>query len=165
MGTTATIILLLVLVALVLLFLEICTPSFGLLAAAGIACLIGAIWLAFTLALWGGVAMIVTLMVGIPAYLMMLVKLLPKTPLGRRMFLRGARKAAGEATPKAQEYEALVGGTATTLTPLRPVGAIRVGGRRVDAQAESGMIERGRTVRIIRSTGTAVVVRLDEPAD
>ena len=163
MGTMIGIILALILTAMVLLFLEICTPSFGLLAAVSIGCMGVAVWLAFRLATWARVGMVVALLIGIPIYLVGLVKLLPNTPLGRKMFLRKARKAAGEATPMAHEYEEFVGKTATTLTPLRPVAAIRVGGHRIDAQAEIGMIEEGCTVRIIKSTGTGVVVRLEDP--
>ena len=79
------------------------------------------------------------------------------------MFLRRARQAGGEATPKAEKYQSLVGKTGTVETPLRPTGTIRVEGLRVDARAESDMIEKGRTVKVIKSEAMDVIVRLELP--
>ena len=45
------------------------------------------------------------------------------------------------------------------MTPLRPAGTVQIDHHRFDAQAESGLIERGRAVRVIRATGSAVIVR------
>ena len=150
------------LAALVLFFLEICTPSFGLLAAAGIASLIGAAVLAFRLNSLAGICLVVAYFALIPLYLTLMVKLLPKTPLGKRMLLRKARDASGEGTPEADELAELIGQTGTTETKLRPSGAIRIAGKRVVALAETGMIAKGATVKVIRANGTDVIVRLAE---
>jgi membrane-bound serine protease (ClpP class) len=98
----------------------------------------------------------------IPAYMVLLVKLLPRSPLGRRIFLGRAPKAEAEATPEADRHESLVGQEGVAETTLRPSGAIRIGGRRVIATAETGLIEQGAAVRVVRAVGMNVVVRRAE---
>jgi len=163
-GTIATIVALL-LAGLVLLLLEVLTPAFGLLAAGAIAALAAAVWVSFTLSSELGMVMIVAAVVGVPAYLVCLVKVLPKTRLGRRLFLRKAAKATGQGTPEAGELKRLIGRTGRAETPLRPSGAVRIDGRRLIAIAESGMIEQDTTVRVIGAGGTELIVRPIKPAD
>ncbi|MCK4601970.1 MAG: NfeD family protein [Phycisphaerae bacterium] len=160
---TILIIIVLIFAALVLLLLEILTPAFGVLAGMAIAALVAAIVLSFTLSPTLGVIMIIVSAVGVPVYLVYLVKLLPNTPLGRKLFLRKAAKGTGEGTPKAEELKALIGKTGTVETPLRPAGAVRIEDRRVSAIAESEMIEKDAVVKVIRSHGTEVVVRRQQP--
>jgi membrane-bound ClpP family serine protease len=53
----------------------------------------------------------------------------------------------------------MVGRLATTATPLRPIGVIRFDGRRLDALAESGIIEEGIEVEIISVVDNQIKVR------
>jgi membrane-bound serine protease (ClpP class) len=149
----------LVVAGLLLFVLEICTPSFGLLAACALVTLGAAVWQGFVLSQTLGLVMIVALIVVVPFYLYLMVKLLPNTPLGRRLFLRSAAKGAGEGAPETEKHMSMVGKTGTTETLLRPSGAVRIDGQRVIAMAESGTIERGATVEVVRARGTDVVVR------
>jgi membrane-bound serine protease (ClpP class) len=55
--------------------------------------------------------------------------------------------------------EDLIGVTGAVHTPLRPVGVVTLNGSRVDVVAESGMIEKGAEVRVIKVEGNRVVVR------
>jgi len=162
MGETIAIIIALIFAALVLLLLEILTPSFGVLAAMAIAALAAAVYFGFTIHSTLGVVMILAMLVGIPVYLVYLVKVLPKTPLGRRLFLRNRKASPGEGTPEAVHLLALVGKTGTAETLLRPSGSVRIDGQRVDAIAESGMIEKDTPVKVIRARGTDVIVRVAE---
>lgn len=145
--------------AMVLFLLEICTPSFGLLAVMGIGALAAAGWLAFGINTVFGVILCIAMVIGAPVYAASLVKLLPKTPIGRRLFLRKARDASGEGTPRTDLYESLVGRTGTAETQLRPAGVIRVDGKRIDALAEGDIIEKGETVKIVKVSGPSPVVR------
>ena len=145
--------------ALVLAVVEILTPMFGVLAFLGLAAMVAAIWLTYTLSPVAGTILTVVAVPAVAAYLYLVVKILPRSPLGRRMFLSKARKADAEATPEAQVHEALVGKIGTTESPLHPTGAVRVDGRRVIASSESGLIEKGRTVEVIRAAGMNLVVR------
>ena len=159
MTSTILIILALLVAAMVLFLLEVLTPSFGLIAVLGIAALVAAVWQAFTVNSLFGTLLILGILLATPAYLMISVRLLPKTPIGKRMFLRKARNAEGEAAPEADELEAMIGKTGTAETTLRPSGAVRINHKRVIALAESGTIEKGSSVKVIRVSGTNLYVR------
>ena len=157
-GTIALIVALLI-AAMICFFLEIITPTFGVLAVTGLAALAGAIWLGFTISQALGIVMIVVSIFLVPAYCVLVVKLLPRSPLGKRLFLGKAGDATSAATPEAPEHEGLVGKRGTAETTLRPSGAVRVDGKRIIASAESGMIAKGAKVKVIKSADTNVIVR------
>jgi membrane-bound serine protease (ClpP class) len=159
MAGTILLIVALLIAALLLFAAEVCTPMFGLLAGAALACLAGMVYLFFRIDQTLGIAVIVLLIFALPAYLWAMVKYLPQTAIGRTLQLRVQKKKAGEGIPDAGAQESLVGRTAVTETILRPSGAIRVDGKRIIATAETGFIARGATVKIIKAAGTNVIVR------
>ena len=153
------IIVLLLAASLVVLFLEILTPTFGLLAVVGAGGLIAAAWVAFTQSTAAGFAVSAGILIGVPIYLTALVKILPKTRFGQKLFLASTEVGKAEGIPEAEFYEKLIDSVGVAETPLRPAGAVRAGGRRIDAMAEGGLIERGEKVRIIRVSGSSCIVR------
>lgn len=161
MGTELAIILVLLIAALVMFILEIVTPTFGVLIAIGLAALGGAIYVAFTIHEAFGLVMLVVTIVLIPTYLVMVVRLLPDSPLGKKLFLKAAewKDTPGEGTPAAAEESTLVGKEGVAETYLRPVGAVRINGKRLTATAESNMIAKGARVKVIRYSGLNLVVR------
>lgn len=156
---TVALILALLLVALVLFAAEVCTPTFGVLAVAGLGCLAGAVYLCFTLNPVFGLTVVVVLVFAIPAYLYVMIKYLPNTPIGRILQLRARKAEPGEGTPVAEAEQSLIGRTALAETILRPSGAIRIDGRRVHATAETGFIDKGTKVKVVGTVGMNVVVR------
>jgi membrane-bound serine protease (ClpP class) len=159
MSETISYVVLLLLAAMVMFLLEILTPTFGVLAVMGIAALGVAVWFAFTISPGTGLVVIVGILVGMPIYLVFMVRYLPRLPLTRKLFLDRVTGVAGTGTPKAARYESLVGKTGEAETQLRPAGAIRIEGQRIQATAESGIIEAGQAVRVIKAIGMNVVVR------
>jgi len=159
--TTIWLIVALLVAGLVLIFVEILTPTIGILIAVGLAAFAGALWQCYTLSPIAALVMLISLVIVVPIYLTILVKWLPRSPLGKRLFLRKAAKA-GTGVPEADRNEALVGKTGVAESLMRPAGAIRIEGRRVIASAESGVIEKGQKVKVIRAEGMNVVVRLQE---
>ncbi len=153
------IIFLLVVAAMVLAFLEILTPSFGLLAVGAIGTLIGAIWMSFVYASWLGYTMAFSAVVFGWAYMAFLVRMLPKTPLGKRLFLAKAPDATGDGTPQADMYDEMIGKTGTAVTLLRPAGMVEVDAKRLPAQAETGMIEKGTPIVVVAADSMNVIVR------
>ena len=163
MAGTIMLIVVLLLAAMALIVVEICTPFFGMLGAVALGCVAWAVYLGWST--FGGVVglvMVMAAIVALPIYIVTAVKVLPKTPLGRRLFLARKRSSAGEGTPEAEDLADLVGRTTMAETTLRPSGTIRIDHRRIIAQAESGMIEKGDQVKVIRAAGTHVVVRKAE---
>ena len=161
MVPTLLLIVALLIAALLLFAAEVCTPIFGLLGGAGMACLAAMVYLFFKIDPAAGIVAVVALIFLLPVYLWAMVKYLPRTPIGRRLQLGPKRKKAGEGTPAAEEQEALVGKAGVAETILRPSGAIRVDGKRVIATAETGFIPDGAKVKIIKAVGMNVIVRED----
>ncbi len=160
MTGTILLIVALILMAMVLFLLEILTPSLGLLAIMGIGALVGAVWAAFTIATAFGWVLLVSLVPLTIVYLVVLRKWLPSSKLGQMVFLGKARQdTAGEGTPAAAGLEKLIGAKGTAATDLRPVGKVKIGTQRIEARAESTMIDAGADVRVVSATGTEVVVR------
>lgn len=158
------IIVLLLAASLVVLFLEILTPTFGLLAVLAAGGLIAAAWLSFKQSTGAGVAVSAGILIGVPIYLTALVKILPHTRFGQMLFLKSTEVGKAEGIPEAAFYEQLIDTVGVAETPLRPAGAVRAGGRRIDAMAEGGLIEKGEKVRILRVSGSSCVVRKVEDA-
>lgn len=138
--------------------LEVCTPSFGLLAFLGLASLAGAAVFGFRINMFVGMMVILGCLILTPVYLYFLVKFLPKTPLGKRLFLQAAPDATNDAAPESAALAALVGKTGTAESLLRPSGVVRIEGRRYDARAEHEMIEKGDRIKVLHAGGTDVVV-------
>ena len=61
--------------------------------------------------------------------------------------------------------EKLIGAKGVAATDLRPVGKVKIGTQRIEARAESTMIDAGADVRVVSATGTEVVVREIAPDD
>jgi membrane-bound serine protease (ClpP class) len=153
------IILLLLIGAMVLAFLEILTPSFGLLAIGAVGTLIGAIFMGFSYATWTGYLTLAAAAVLGPVYVTFLVRLLPKTPLGKRMFLSKAPDATGQGTPESDTYDQMVGKTGTAVTLLRPGGMVQVDNKRLPAHAETGMIEIDTPIIVVGADSMNIIVR------
>ncbi|MFA6134997.1 MAG: NfeD family protein [Phycisphaerae bacterium] len=154
-----------VLGGMVLILFELLTPTFGPLAMLGVASLGVAVWECFQISATAGIVAIVAMVVGLPIYILLLVRILPSFPLTRSMFLHKFPTSTASAAPEADHLRSMIGKTGVVETKLRPAGAIRVEGRRVSAQAESGIVEVGQTVRIVGVDMANVVVRLtDEPS-
>ena len=164
----------LLLLALVLFALELFIPSGGML---GILCGLAAIGSVASFFMYsgsaGGFALIIYL-IATPFLLVYGVKLWSSSSIGRRLILGGTEDLDGRGLDDAEieaEIEArrrstreadasLVGRTARTATPLRPVGTIRIDGRRLDALAESGVIDADLDVEIIEVLDNQIKVRV-----
>ncbi len=153
------IILIMLIIGFLMLMFEVLTPSFGILSAIALACFAVAVYFGFRINSIVGVGMIVGLVVAVPVYYFILFRYVAKTRFVRKLFLKPLPLAAGEGIPAAQEYESYVGMTGTSETQLRPSGAVRIDGRRVTALAESGVIEKGKTVKVLRVDGMSLIVK------
>lgn len=85
-------------------------------------------------------------------------KILPHTPLGRRLFLRSENNTRSQ-PPVAVEAE-VVGREAEVLTALAPTGYVSVGGRRYEAFARSGFVDKGARVTIVGVDTFRLIVQL-----
>jgi len=81
--------------------------------------------------------------------------LFPRTFIGRRVML----KTRQEPDRTAGEHRTLVGESGEALTPLRPSGMARIGGRRVDVTAVGEFLDQGSPLIVVAADGVRVAVR------
>jgi membrane-bound serine protease (ClpP class) len=155
-----------VLAGVALLIIEIfVTPGFGVAGIAGI----GALLSGLSLSLIGGGAtwdfilralsrVVVSLLLAIAASLILL-RFLPRLPLGKRLILStdlGAEEGYASTPETDRQW---LGKTGTAISPLRPSGIGDFDGERVDVVSDGDFIERGAQVVVTRVDGNRIVVR------
>ena len=79
--------------------------------------------------------------------------------MGKHLILGGSSFDPNEHKLHEGDLESFVGKTGTTLTQLRPAGAVSVGRRRLDAMSRGEQIDRGVEVEILSIEMSQVVVR------
>jgi membrane-bound serine protease (ClpP class) len=83
------------------------------------------------------------------------LNIFPRTFVGRRLLLR-TRQPADQT---AEGHRTLVGVSGEALTPLRPSGTARLGGKRVDVTAVGEFLEQGTAIEVVAADGLRVAVR------
>ena len=143
-----------------LLIAEVFVPSGGVISICALACLVGGILIFFRHSPatgWMGVAIAAIM---IPAVLILAYKIFPKTRFGKSVTLTPSVRKVGDAIPDTEKLQELLGAVGIVLTPLRPVGMCDFQGRRVECVAESGYVDNGEEVQIIKVEGTQLTVRV-----
>lgn len=150
-----TVIVGLVILGVMLIGFEVFVPG-GILGAFGVFGLIGAIILAYKE--FGGLGALATFFVSsILVFLVLVIelKLLPKTKLGKRVFLNQSVTAKSTA-PSADE--SLIGKTGTVLSELAPSGRVAVEGKQFEAFSQDGLIKAGESVKVVAKDNFRIVV-------
>lgn len=102
----------------------------------------------------------------LPVVLGFVIRLWPKTPMGKRFFLLAGKEDGTTLASLSTniEMEQLRGKFGRTLSPLRPSGVTDFDGRRVDTISEGMMVDAGQWVRCIDVQAGKVIVRpVDRP--
>lgn len=151
---------------LLLLLAELLIPS-GLCFVLAVCCLVGGVVMTFMYSEdpYTSWLTLVGVFVIVPALGAVIIRVWPKTPMGRRFFLHGPDEDATLAQmPVNLELEQLRGRLGRTLSPLRPAGVTDFDGRRVDTLSEGMLIDAGVWVRCIDVKAGRVIVRaVDKP--
>jgi len=146
--------------ALLLVIVEIFLPAAGMIAVvAGLLGLAGIVCLFQESAGWGfaGLGAMVVLA---PGVLIFAIKVLPSTPMGRKMFFGEAGKHEPVIPEDSgHELEALLGAEGEAITDLRPVGMARIEGQRIDVLSEVSFLPAGSKVRVTSVEGSQIKVR------
>lgn len=90
---------------------------------------------------------------------MVSLKLLPKSWVGKRMFLSTSGK--GYSSHK-NTHDDLLGKTGEAYTDLRPVGVAVIEEKKYDVYAVSSFIEKGSKVEVIKVEANNIVVKIKE---
>ena len=150
----------LIMLAAFMLVIEIFVPSFGVLTFCALASLAGGIWLFFQQGPavgWIGVGIAIVV---VPIVWVITYRMFPKTRFGKGVTLQGPKRHKGDAIPDTPELAEMLGQNGVVISPLRPVGMCDFQGQRLECVAETGFIEKGKTITVIQVEGTQLTVRL-----
>ena len=150
------------LVGLALLLMELFViPGFGVVGILGIVSIFASLILSYPTPAQAMGAISISIVVTV-FLILLLVRFLSRggKKLGRagRIVLEHS-EAPEEGYVGVSDLRSLLDTEARAITPLRPVGAINVGGRRVEAISEGGFVPEGTHVRVVRVEGNRVFVR------
>jgi membrane-bound serine protease (ClpP class) len=148
-------ILILILIGILAVGMEFFLPG-GVLGVAGALALSGAVVMCFTTygATVGLIAAAVTVLFVIGA-LSFWLKYFDKIGPGKDLML----KASVKQDDALARYKTFLNAEGVTKTPLKPAGKAQFGDQRLDVVAESGSIDTGDAVRVVKVEGSRVVVR------
>lgn len=88
---------------------------------------------------------------------LLLGRILPRSRLVNRLALAASTSAAAGYTA-ASDTSSWIGKTGTALTPLRPSGAVRIDGERLDVVTAGEFLDAGTLVQIVEAHGNRLVV-------
>ncbi|HUG54588.1 MAG TPA: NfeD family protein [Vicinamibacteria bacterium] len=141
------------------------TPGFGVAGIVGTTAIVaglglslvgaGATWTTLVIAV-GRVA--ISLLLSLVAGLV-LIRLLPRLPPGRRLVLTRKLDAMEAPASAPATDHGLLGRSGRVVSPLRPAGIADIGGERVDVVSDGEFMESGTLVHVVRVDGNRVVVR------
>ena len=143
-------------IGLLLIMAEVLIPSFGLLGGLAAIALIGSVVLAWQESPELGQNFLIAACLLVPLMIMLGFKLLPLSPFTKVMVTEGFSFKEGAAIDERDKD--LMGKRGVVEAPLRPAGAARIEGRRVDVVTRGEMIESGAWVEVIGLSGNRVEV-------
>jgi len=153
---------LLMVIGLALVVLEIFIPSGGILGFLAVVSVVGSIFMAFSGAgTTIGFAFVAIAMVGLPTAVVLALKWLPETPIGRRLLLGVPTDddVLPEDDPR-HRLQKLVGRQGTAKTDMRPGGNVIVAGETYEAVSESGPIDLDQAIEVVLVRNNRLVVRI-----
>ncbi len=149
-------IILLFLVGLILLFFEVFVPG-GVLGVLGGLFMFAGCGAAFIEFGAGGAAIAAAVafaLIGLTLYVELF--LLPKTTLGRKLFLE--HSIGSQSQPPPARSEDVLGRVGETLTTLAPSGYVLIEGKKYEAASRSGLLPRGTPVRVVGQDNFRLIV-------
>ena len=141
---------------------EVFIPSGGLISIFAIICVIGGIIACFSVNTFVGILGIIVAIIMIPGLFILGYKILPKTRFGKNITLAPPERPEGDAVPDTSSLKRLLGEIGIVISPLRPVGMCNFSGQRLECVAESGYVDKGKKVKVIKIESTQLTVRLIE---
>jgi membrane-bound ClpP family serine protease len=136
---------------LVVIFLEMLLPSAGMLFILSVLLAAAAVIAGFMHSVYLGATMVVILVVSFPVLFALFSRIWPHTPMGRRLMIPAPSPES--VLPQSTLEDSLVqykGAKAEVLSPMLPTGSIRIGDKILVATCESGAVEPGQWVRVVR---------------
>lgn len=144
-------------------FLETILPSGGLLGFLAAASLVGAVVIGFMHGEPAGWVILLATFVCVPVLIVLGLKVLPKTPFGRRMILANPNKqldpVGGKVEISDENFSPLRDKSGVTVTELRPSGIAEIDGKRYSVVSEGEMIGPSVEIVVKEVEGNNIIVR------
>jgi membrane-bound serine protease (ClpP class) len=153
----------LIALGMLLFILEAFVPSAGIISVLAVgSTAAGIVFLFRHDMMWGWIGLLVSLVLA-PASFFGAMNILPNTPMGRALFGPSGEEIAEQdrvvRDQARQAREGLVGAEGTAITDMRPMGVVQIDGKRLDAIAVGGIVDRGSAVRVVKADGLTIEVR------
>ncbi|MCC6509787.1 MAG: NfeD family protein [Pirellulaceae bacterium] len=139
---------------------DLLVPSGGSLALASLLAATVSIFFAFRSSYIAGVSMLVLLLVAIPVFLVVAIRIWPYTPIGRRVILKAPVSQPVQSNSPNAQLQELIGQVGVVQSPLMPYGFVRINRRNYNATCESGSIDAGQNVQVIAVQQRNLVVAI-----
>lgn len=139
-------------VGVILLVAELFLPAHGLILVSGALAVIVGVVLCFFISPWLGVTAMVGTAAGTPVLFAALLKLAPRTRVGRELVLPPVEAHVPPALVQ-------IGACGIAVSELRPMGYCEFDGQRVEAMSELGMIRAGTKVQVVSVNNRQPTVR------
>lgn len=154
-------------IAVVIFFIEIFVPSGGLLALLGGLSIIASLIAFFMHDINTGLIATGIYIVFGPIIAWIAFKIWASSPLAKRMILGdidgggefAKQESDSQRRERLDELHSLIGSKGETITVLRPVGVVRIEDQRLDAMAESGVINANKSVEVVEVYDNQIKVR------
>jgi membrane-bound ClpP family serine protease len=154
--------------ALIIFVIDLMIPTGGILVAVTAMLALGAIVMSFMHSTTTGIWMMIATFAAIPLMFWLFIEVWPRTPIGKRLIVtpEPAKEFVwGDAGQS--DTNSLIGSVGTVLNELLPSGLVLIGSQKFEAFSESGPIEVGKIVKVVRlDVGRLIVMETrDKPAD
>jgi membrane-bound ClpP family serine protease len=149
----------LLLLGFVFIVAEVFTMSFGFFTLCTLACFVGGLAVAYAAGTGWFIGSLAGVAVGAPVFVVVMLKSLPHTRLGRKLIPENPKAEDVTASGADGSLPALAGKEGRTLGMCRPVGVAEIDGQRYDVIAEGMPINPGVRVKVVLVEGNRVVVR------
>lgn len=136
---------------LVVIVLEMLLPSAGMLFVLSVVLAIAAVVFAFMHSIYLGAIMVIILAISLPGLFALFSRVWPHTPLGKKLIIPAPTPES--VLPLSHQDSGLgqfKGEKAEVISPMLPTGSVRIGDKTFVATSETGAIEVGQWVRVVR---------------
>ncbi len=142
------------LLGLLLLFVEILMPGFGLFGILGTVSLLGSLIAVFKLY---GTAVFLTMLAAVIVIFFVMILVAKKSGLYNKVVLKDKQEAQGF---DESALQGLLGKIGITQTELKPFGIAEFDGQLIDVCSTGDFIDRGVEVQVVQITGKTVTVKI-----
>ena len=151
--------------AMVIFAIDLMIPSGGILIGVTACFAFAAVLVAFRHSYSTGLWMLIASLLSVPVMMWLFIEVWPKTPLGRRMISNPEPSGTyvWSDAAKSANVGTLIGSEGVALNEMIPSGLVKIGEQSFEAFSESGPIDAGKPVRVVRlDVGRLVVVLVRE---